>query len=109
MESNFKIEIGKYRIVRGDRLNLILQEKREIQFSKNPKLAEKQREELEEGQTEKGYDMGFHGDVPSALRRLLTYELAAEDVTSIETLLNKIDETYEKIKKAKWTITNNES
>ena len=103
MESNFEIKIGKYRIKRSDKLNLILQEKRGVQLSRNPKLAAKQ---LEGSEKEKWFDLGFHGDVPSALRRLLIYELAAEDVTSIETLLNKIDETYEKIKQGVWTATN---
>lgn len=96
------VQIGNYRIVKRNSLNLEIEKFVTPEFSRNPKLAEAQKEKGLEPTWQAGY--GFYGTLDQACMKILNMEIHESDAQNVEEMLVAIGEAKAAIIEAVKTI-----
>jgi hypothetical protein len=84
------IEIGDYRLSRADELNLVLEQRREVQKPHNPNLVQKN--------THKYYFIGFVCTLEQGLNKIVNHATSNTEANSIKECLAEIHEIKSMIK-----------
>lgn len=88
------IKIGNYRIQKVDELNLMVENYRAANLSKNPLIAAKQSHE------KKWHFIGYYDKLELALNKIVTHSFINEEINSANNLIEKIKELREFIRDA---------
>lgn len=86
------IKINNCRIVKADDLNISVQQYRLIPQSKNPKFRH-------DGEKYDWIHIGYYTTIKQALKKVIDSELFECQASSIQDIINKIDDLYDKIDK----------